>query len=628
MRRTSTKNQRGAALILTVIVIMVLTTLGMAMVAFTTTEERTATTYRDSLQTRALAEAGVRIVQEMFRTPTDTNLVPVYRAGVSADDTDPVAAPNWDYWGATLGVINTQLNEIGIWRKDRTGANPAKYSGNDNKFFYPPFRDTWSQTFGGSYSTTDSTDIYDLRFNCHQNGILTNALIATASQCWLDTKINALLVNNTVGTDDWNIRPGKIVDISFYAPPAVNSTAYGITTVRVTAEKYDDQGVLLARETVVALIGDKNPEPAVLGNGNIRFITQAGQMCGDGCENIHANGNAEVGTISGGTPPMVTATGTVNIVSGSSQPNSSVVTSPDINPWDDAYKPKTSTDLANYFLATSGTLPVEWTDMDESNNPASRACGLSTCQDYGLEYPAGSTVANGIRLATDVPNIYRWVDTSPKRWTQVGCATASGVNLSCGGLQLTVTPVNDIENLLWTGDTMPVPYNVFRVPQTEFALAAAPPDGYTLLVDGKFAKRANGSWNPRMAVISAGSQVYAAQTEWYPASTSQRVMWISGRDLDISANCCAPSNTCATNLVNNSAQGIIAVHEQMRATAQTALAGILIAENKVDRDTVVTGTTLAIDVQSGDHDYVCGVPSWPWIRPTKPEIFSMTTAPD
>jgi hypothetical protein len=121
---------------------------------------------------------------------------------------------------------------------------------------------------------------------------------------------------------------------------------------------------------------------------------------------------------------------------------------------------------------------------------------------------------------------------------------------------------------------------------------------------------------------------FAAQTLWFPASASQRVMWISGRDLDISANCCAPSNTCTTNLANNSAQGIIAVHEQMRASAQTALAGILIAENKVDRDTVVTGTTLAIDVQQGDHDYVCGVPSWPWIRPTKPEIFSMTTATD
>ena len=48
MRHLRNPNERGAALIITVVVIMVLTTLALAMTAFTGTEERTAVTYRDS----------------------------------------------------------------------------------------------------------------------------------------------------------------------------------------------------------------------------------------------------------------------------------------------------------------------------------------------------------------------------------------------------------------------------------------------------------------------------------------------------------------------------------------------------------------------------------------------------
>ena len=103
-------HERGAALILTVVVIMVLTTLALAMATFTVTEERTAVTYRDSLQTRMLAEAGVRVVQEMFRSPNDRNLVPLFGAGQVAD------GGGWDYWGASENEIDEQLNEIGIWR--------------------------------------------------------------------------------------------------------------------------------------------------------------------------------------------------------------------------------------------------------------------------------------------------------------------------------------------------------------------------------------------------------------------------------------------------------------------------------------------------------------------------------
>jgi len=626
LRRRHAARQRGAALILTVIVIMVLTTLGMAMVAFTTTEERTATTYRDSLQARALAEAGVRVVQEMFRSPGDPLLVPVYSATATADDT---ANPKtYHYWGTTETDKNTQLNEIGIWRKDRVGATPAKYSGNNNRFFYPPFRDTWSQTFGGQYSTTAADEVYDLKYNCTNPN--TGVLITNAStECWLDAKINAMLL----GSGDWNLRSGKITDISFYAPPAVANASYGITTVRVTAEKYDganNTGTLLARETIVAIIGDRNPEPAILGNGNIVFAPN-GDGCGDGCEQIHANGNAEVGDISGGQAPMVTATGSVTIDSGSSQSSAGSVIAPEINPWDDAYKPTNATDRARFYLAAARRLPVEWRDGDPLTVPAaSRTCGFaSTCQDYGLEYPAGSTTANAARTATDTPYLYRWNSAvGTGEWFE--CDADGNTTLSCDGLQFTVTRAADTP-IGTTTDNASVPFNINRVPQTIFNLDEKL-EGATVLVDGRFRKQTANPQQPTMTIIAAGSIVMTSNTEWIPASTTQRVMWISGRDIFVSADCCAPSNTCTTNLANDPAQGIIASHEQIEQNAaNTNFAGILIAENRVNHDLTVDNsvTNLALNVPSnGGHSRRCDVPFWPWIRPTKPEIFSMTTATD
>lgn len=615
-RRRASSRDRGAALILTVIVIMVLTTLGLAMVAFTTTEERTATTYRDSLQTRALAEAGVRVVQEMFRNPEDRNLVPLH-------DPATVAATTYDYYGTSDTDINTTLNAIGIWRKDRSGATPARYSGNNNKFFYPPFRASWSQTFGGTYSTTPSLDIYDLRFNCFQNGGTSTTLIADAdTKCWLDTKINSLLTGTSTATD-WNLRPGKITDISFYGPPAVAGSSYGITTVRVTAEKHDNQGNLLARETTVALIGDRNPEPAVLGNGNIELGTSMGDiLCGDGCEQIHSNGTANVGNnVSGGQTPIVTAVGTAT-GGGSTQSGASHVTSPEINPWDDIYKPSSAADEALFYLVAARPLPAVWTDGNNTH-PASRDCGYSTCQDYGLEYPAGSTTANTRRLATDTPNMYKWHVTN-KEWTPCG---ATGNALSCDGLSFTVVPADDFEDVVaGASDTASVPHNKNRRPMTTFTITAKL-DGATVLVDGKFIKTTPGNLDPAMTIIAAGSIIVSSNNDWMPASATQRAMWISGRDISAQANCCTPSNQCATNLANDAAQGIYGAHEQIQSTANTVFTGILIAENRAHLDPTVSSSN-AIDVPSGSHGYKCGTPSWPWVRATKPEIFSITTATD
>lgn len=610
------KNQRGAALILTVVVIMVLTTLALTMATFTVNEERTAVTYRDSLQTRMLAEAGVRVVQEMFRTPNNRQLVPLYGAGQSAD------GAAWDYWGADEDATETQLNEIGIWRANRTGATPLKYTGSNNHFFQGSFKDTWEQVFGGTYSQVAANDRYDLKFNCTNPA---NGTKVPDGDCWLDQNINALLIPppSSPPADKYALDSGKITDISFYAPPSAGGDSYGLATVRVTATKYEADGSIGSRETIEAVIIDQTPRPAVLGNGDIIFKTKAGVMCGDGCEQIHANGNATLGTISGGTDPMVTATGTISGGSGSTKPSANFVTPPEINPWDLEYKPKIATQLDKYYLAAARPLDGIWTDNDPTTTVDPRPCGLNNaalCQDYNLEFMPAPANTPRLRTAISVPTLYKW-DSAKQGWTFCSNGTNLSGGIACPGAPtFSVTRAADLP-VSGGADTSHLPFNVNVVPQTVFQITSAQV-GATVLVDGAFSK--HGNMNTTMTIIAAGSLDFQSQTEWAPA-LQNKVMWIAGRDIHMHSNCCAPSNTCATNLTQGAYAGVIAAHEQIESGSQNALLGVLIAENRVQLDPLVSGS-YAINSDNGDHGSLCGNPSWPWALPVTPGIVSMKSA--
>jgi Tfp pilus assembly protein PilX len=602
--RKKNGRQRGAALILTVVVIMVLTTLALAMATFTITEERTATTYRDGLQTRALAEAGIRVVQEMFRSPNDNQIVPKFGT---------------DYSGADEGEIDDSLALIGVWRKARIGASPAKYSGMNNKFFQGTYQDTWEQVFGGSYSQTAASDRYDLKFDCTDPST-GSPITDSDTKCWLDAKINALL---TAGTTDYTLNTGKITDISFYAPPNANGDSYGLATVRVTATKFDSSGTAIARETMEAVIIDNTPKPAVLGNGDIIFKTTAGVMCGDGCEQIYANGNATVGTVSGGPDPMVTASGTITGGSGSTKANANKIAVPEINPWDLAYKPKIASELNKYYLASARQLDAIWTDNNIGNNIAPRPCGvnnMSLCQDYTLEFTPDPTNVAKKRTAASVPYLYKW-DSSKEGWTECSHGNALNGGVACPGAPtFSVAPANDLD-VAGTGDTNDMPYNTRTVPQTTFDIGSAQV-GATVLVDGRFTK--NSAMSTTMTIIAVGSIYLHASSTWAPAM-SNRSMWIAGRDLHTHSNCCAPSNTCATNLGSPQYAGILASHEQILEESQNALLGLMIAENRVNFDPEVNSTK-AIDSDNGDHGSLCGLPPWPWAMPITPGIASIKSA--
>jgi hypothetical protein len=612
-RRLRPAKQKGAALILTVVVVMVLTTLGLAMVGFTTTEERTATSYRDGLQARATAEAGVRLAEEMFRDPTNRLMVPLF--STTASDCAGTAA---DYCGTDEATTETSLHTKGIWRASRSPISPARYAGAANVFFQGPFNGDWAQTFGGSYSSTAANDKYDLKFNCTDPS--NSATVVVPANCWLDSKFNTLLQTDP----DWSLTTGKITDISFYGPPTVNGKSYGICTVRVTAVKTDANGAVVAREVMEAVIGDAQPKPAVLGNGDIVFKTSAGVACGDGCENIHANGNATVGDISGGQDPMVSATGTVTGGGSSTKPGAGVIRAPEINPWDLAYKPTTTAELSKYYLAAARPLDSIWTDGDPATGNAPRPCGvnnLSRCQDYNLEYDAAGN-PKPARTALSLPVLYKW-DPAQAGWAICSTGTTLTGGVACPGAPtFTVARAND-DPVAGGADTSHIPFNVGRVPKTVFTIQSDQ-SGSTVLIDGQWYK--SGAMSTFMTVVAAGSIEFWASSTWAPAM-SNGVMWISGRDIFTHSNCCAPSNTCATNLSSPSYASIIASHEQILTDSQNALLGVIVAENRVNLDMKVN-STLAIDSDKGDHGSLCDRPDWPWALPTIPTLLSLKSVPD
>lgn len=619
--------QRGAALIITVIVIMVLSILGMSMVTFTTTEERTATSYRDGLQARAVAEAGVHIVEEMFRDATNRDLVPLFSSNASN-----CSGGTADYCGTDETSTETSLNAIGIWRSARPAPmTPARYTGLNNRFFLGPFKDAWGQTFGGTYATGGG--VYDVKLNCTNPSNPSSTIASTT--CWLDKKINTPLLGWSSAAS-YNANAGKITDISFYAAPTDAGYQYGICTVRVTAVKTQN-GVVVARETLEAVIGDNSRKPAVFGNGPVTFNIN---LCGDGCEQIFANGNASIGSVAAGagTPPILSVAppGTTASPAGSNTTTGATpIVSPYINPWDLAYKPVTTAGLGKYFLVTTRALDSVWTDGNP-NTPADkspRVCGLNglaLCQDYNLEYTAGATPAEKpARSTSDTPHMYKW-DIANKEWTSTGCTTGTALNCGAGvSPSFNVTTGNDdIHNPATDAagktDNVDLPFNRFRVPTATFDIDDDY-DGATILVDGRFNK--HGSFGGKMSIIVVGSLYLHSSTHYWNPALENRTLWITGRDIHTHSNCCAPSNQCATNLGHPESAGIMAAHEQFKTESQNAMLGVILAENRINLDTEVDSTT-AIYNTNGDHGSLCGLPDWPWSVPTVPKIFSMKSVPE
>lgn len=622
---------RGAALVVTLIVTLMLSMLGMAVVSYSANEEKTAASWRDRAEVSQAARAGIRIAQRMFEAPDDALVVPIH---------------------GTHFTSETDLSRIGVFRTTR-GAVGSRYSGTDERLFRGPFRDGWERMFAGVRDPSSSTDWYDLRFSCIDPD---GDAIATA-ECWLDTHINALLGHHGGAPSP------KITELSFYAPPTLDGRRFGYATVRVTARKLDGRNRIVASETLEAVLGNAIVQPSILTDGSIEVVE--GRFCGD-CQRMHANGDIDAtsGSFFSGARPSVSAAGEVRIGTSSSTPEPASgagrIEPPAINPWDLLYRPTSAESLSKYYLLTSREPSAEWTDGDPATATPARDCGPSRCQDYGLEYTAAD-VERPPRSDGDQGRLYRWNEAAGN-WDLLAETTGDAVPrenaLTIGSARFDFWPHADLV-VPGPSDGAHIPFNRGRAPAASFRLSAplvpAPDDdaqGVTILVDGGVMIEAPAgasdselreAW--RVSIVAAGSIHFAASSHLDPALPN-RVMLIAGRDITIDGElnstlasaCCtgAPLHLTAPEDAELAASSaIIAAHEQIMISGSATVLGVLVAENEInlddDRDTsgfrsassTLMGSRAMYLAAGFRHARSCSVPVWPWPEPTRAAVLSL-----
>ncbi len=613
---------RGAALVITMMLTLILSMLGMAVVSYSAIEEEIAVSWRDRIEVSQIAEAGVRIAQQMFLTPEDAELVPVFGGHFTSE---------------------SELNGIGVFRTMR-GDIGSHYTGTDDRLFRGPFRSEWNRVFGGTREP--GSDQYDLRFSCSRP----DGTPVPPNDCWLETNLNPLV------TEAMRVPRGRITEISFYGPPIVDGRRYGYATVRVTAQKLDARNRLAASETLEAIIGENAPQPSILSNGNLTVETS--RFCGT-CERVHANGNIDAisgSSFRGGSPPL-SATGTIAAGSSSVDPPPRErvrrIEPPAINPWDLLYRPVSPESLSKYFLLTTRTPANEWTDNDPDTGSPPRPCGRSLCQDYGLEFSEAGA-SRPPRSATGQGRLYRW-NESNQNWDLVQETSDTEVprtaKLELGTTgerpRFEVWPFDD-QLLPGVGDDAELPFDTERLPITFFRLedpifpvSGEDWQGVTLLVDGALwidapvgGNRLSGDAAWKASIIAVGS-VYISGNLTVDPALPNRVLLISGRDIhidgsfngDLYEDCCSVAPRFVTpppDGVVAAASGVIAAHEQILIAGGAALLGVVIAENAIDLDrdrttggfrslpsAVLGNAALHISANSR-HIRVCNHPVWPW----------------
>jgi len=217
-KRLLRKRDRGSALLVSLMVIVGLSLLGLGFVAISETETAIAKNQQNVLQTQAIAEAGAKLVVEWFQDPVWGNLY----AGLPSND----------------GAVNANLAKIKVNRviEGYTGVYKPSAA---LRLFDKPYRPAQYNRFYGDENTGD---------------IIINS---TTDLTTLTNFNNALL-----GTTAEDKRTGEITEVRIYAPPIVGGTLlkngvavnpdgtpqqfwsggdrYGVATIRVTAQQFRD----------------------------------------------------------------------------------------------------------------------------------------------------------------------------------------------------------------------------------------------------------------------------------------------------------------------------------------------------------------------------------------------------
>lgn len=253
--------EKGSALLVSLMVMVGLSLLGLGFVAVSETESAISVNERNYSQTLAVAEAGTRIAVEWFQAPVWANaqgLAPNNDAAIKRTRTVAVGA------GTYTGVYKPVLTFPNLF--DR------------------PYRQSTSDRF---YGTEASADIF-IRYA--DGGY---------ARTFLDA-LNARLFSTAEGV--------RITEILVFAPPIIggtvngggfveNGTRYGLATIKVTAQKTrpsnDPAGAVIAQRSVKMVVSEwpfPGPQGPIQSNANIstggNFGVHWGKMTSQGTMDI------------------------------------------------------------------------------------------------------------------------------------------------------------------------------------------------------------------------------------------------------------------------------------------------------------------------------------------------------
>lgn len=214
-------DERGSALLVTLMISTILTLLGLGFLALSTQEGQITQNERNAKQALYMAQVGAKVAMEWFQTPTPN---------------DPPSLANNDDFLPTRGeIIFNKVQNI-TYKGGSTGLN-----GVGNDLFDRPYRGVPKDTFRGTEEKTAADPGPDVHI---------------ASNSPYLARLNSALLGGSQMTDT------RLTDIRIYAPPMVNGSRYGLATIRSTATKFDSAGEILASRTVYLTLNEiKFPRP-------------------------------------------------------------------------------------------------------------------------------------------------------------------------------------------------------------------------------------------------------------------------------------------------------------------------------------------------------------------------------
>ena len=202
--------ERGSALLIAVLVMVILTLLGISYLMLAQTENQIAENQRNAQQALFVAESGARLVLNWFNDPTGTG----YLVPTAADVNRSIRWYDHDANAGTAVVLGVASDV----------AKPI-YRDGTNDLFEKAYRGSNALAFLGEESHAGGDEGPDLRIDAAAGG---------AQAAFISAMNNALFPNYPSPS-----RRARITRIDVFSPPLINiggqSVRFGIATIKVTA---------------------------------------------------------------------------------------------------------------------------------------------------------------------------------------------------------------------------------------------------------------------------------------------------------------------------------------------------------------------------------------------------------